>query len=285
MQTTSLVTVYKKKFADSEESVSADNSNIDGVADNIITETPITLVYNGISQLVILATPCNLEDLAIGYSLTEGIVNNISQIKNVDVSQSYEKGVLTIQINIQIDFEQQQVLQQFQNQNVIWGNKLCGLYDKAGLPNKDKQICRIADKLRIPISVFSNAIKKLQDHQHLHNLTGGAHAAVWVSKEGEIKVTREDVGRHNALDKLIGALTSSGDDFKENGFVIISSRTSCELILKAAKLGIELLAAVSAPTSLAVRYAEENNITLVGWLRGGGMSIYTNKHRILEDDT
>ena len=140
----------------------------------------------------------------------------------------------------------------------------------------------VSRSLRIDAAALWRALSELRERQPLNTATGATHAAAWATRDGALACVREDIGRHNALDKLIGALHRSGID-PAAGFAVITSRASFEMVLKAARAGIELLAAISAPTALAIALAESAGQTLVGFARGEDCVLYTHPHRLHQD--
>lgn len=240
---------------------------LDGM-DIVAEEVPVALVYNGVSHAVMLATPADLEDFALGFSLTEGIVAQRREIYDIVV----EPGELGVEVQIEIASERFAALKA--RRRNLTGRTGCGLCGVESLEAAVRHPMPLAQRVRVHDDAILRAMTELPAHQPLHTLTGGAHAAAWADVDGNLLLAREDVGRHNALDKLIGALAHAGIDLAE-GFVAVTSRASYEMVQKAASQGISLLAAVSAPTAYAVRVAAEANVALVGFARAGRFSYYT----------
>ncbi len=250
------------------------------VKDCLAEEVPIALVYNGISHAVMLATPQDLEDFALGFSLSEGILQNYHELYGVEI-KSQENG---IELYCEISAERFYGLKE--RRRSLVGRTGCGL---CGAEN-------LAQALRIPtqqfsaektINVTANMVKdshiygaydSIATKQTLQIATGATHACAWVNQAGEIKLLREDVGRHNAMDKLVGAMAQS--QFDEQGFVLTTSRASYEMVQKVASAGLNVLVAISAPTGLAVRMAQQYGVTLVGFLRKNQYVVYTYPGRI-----
>jgi FdhD protein len=256
------------------------NDTLTTVMDDIAEETAIALVFNGISHVVMMSTPNDLYDLAIGFSLSEKIVDDVSEI--LDISAT--KQALGIEVNITVSNRAVWRLKQ-QRRNMT-GRTGCGLCGAESLQQAMKnQQTRIADgqkNKQAPreLSDFTNlaiqkAVADLQVHQPLQQMTGAVHAAAWCDENGNILLIREDIGRHNALDKLIGALSASNIVINHSSFLLISSRASYEMISKAQVAGISLLVAVSAPTALAINIARNTGMTLVGFARNGRHTIYS----------
>lgn len=244
-------------------------------SDAIVTEVPVALVYNGISHAVMMATPADLEDFALGFSLSEGILHHRGQLLDIEVND-VEHGV---EIAMTIAAEPFAALKN-KRRNLV-GRTGCGLCGVESLEQAIGPAVRVDSNCQLSHKALQNAALALAQRQSLKRLTGGVHGAAWCNVEGEIEWVREDVGRHNALDKMIGALHCSAQDAA--GFALVTSRASYEMVAKAARCNISVLAAVSAPTSLAVEQAQLSNVTLVGFLQPGRQVIYANGQRIRED--
>lgn len=221
-------------------------------------ETPVAFVYNRRNYAVMMATPDDLVDFAIGFTLSEKVIDNVVQIKTIDIQHS-DKGV---DFRIEIEPERLERLDLIQRRRHMVGSASCGL---CGLENADslfQKLPQVSDeRLSLKAASINRALGQLNDHQTLNQKTHTVHAAVWADLEGNIKLAREDVGRHNALDKLIGALAQSCVD-KSTGFVVMTSRCSYELIEKSARFGIKAMVTVSAPTVFALEKAKEANMAL-----------------------
>lgn len=221
-------------------------------------ETPTAFVYNRRNYAVMLATPLDMEDFAVGFSLSERVVDAADEIDAVDIHQS-DRGV---ELHISISPERLERLDLRQQRRNLVGRAGCGV---CGLENADvffEKLPRVSEtKARIKPEALVRALGALRDRQPLNQRTKTVHAAAWASLDGDILLAREDVGRHNALDKLLGALARAGSD-RRLGFVLMSSRCSYEIIEKSARLGVTAVASVSGPTAFAIRKAEEANIAL-----------------------
>lgn len=242
--------------------------------DQIAEEVPLALIYNGIAHAVMLGTPADLADFALGFSLTEGLIHHAKDLRDMEVVKSE----LGLELYIDIAAEAFHGFKASRRQ--MAGRTGCGLCGQETLEQAIRPILKVANTLRIQPQALERALSQLPEWQTLHQTTGGVHAAAWADVEGNIQFLREDVGRHNALDKLLGALFKQSIDTRQ-GFLLLTSRASHELVYKAAFAGIELIAAVSAPTTLALRHAEEAGLTLVGWVRKGGFSVYSGGGRFL----
>ncbi len=239
--------------------------------ETLAEETPVTFAYNGVSHAVMMATPADLEDFATGFSLTEGLVGDGNAISSIAVVR-YGKG-----IELQIDTAAEVATEARRRR--LSGRSGCGICGMADIEQVLRALPRVESATRFASRAVSRAMRELADAQPLNRVTGAVHAAGWASVDGGVHIVREDVGRHNALDKLIGALVRGGID-PAAGFVVLTSRGSFELVQKAAVFGAALVAAVSAPTGLAVRMAEQAGITLAGFARADRLTVYTHAARI-----
>lgn len=240
----------------------------------VAEEVPIALEYNGLSHAVMLATPLDLEDFALGFSLTEGLLDTPADLLDVEV-HARENGV-ALQLRVTARCEQRLK----ERRRSMAGRTGCGLCGTDNLdqvfrpPGKPVPPLPVARDQLIP--VLSRAMRELADAQPLQQRSGGIHAAAWCAPDGEVLMVREDVGRHNALDKLIGALARAGVDTAA-GFAAVTSRASFEMVQKAAGVGMPMLAAVSAPTHLAIRTAQDCGLTLAGFVREGRATLYSGR--------
>jgi FdhD protein/phenylacetyl-CoA:acceptor oxidoreductase accessory protein len=241
--------------------------------ETVAEEVPVALVYNGISHAVMLATPADIEDFALGFSLSECIVGRAGEIHDLEIFER-DNG---IEVHMQLAAERALALKA--HRRTLAGRTGCGL---CGTESLD-QLARRAAKVRSSAVLYENALPRataaLQGMQHLFRLTGAVHAAAWCDFSGGIELLREDVGRHNALDKLIGALAARRVAF-DAGFVLMTSRASYEIVQKAAAVGIAVVAAVSAPTGMAVRVAIDSGVTLIGFVRGERHCVYSHPERV-----
>ena len=234
----------------------------------IAEELPIALVYNGISHVVLMATPQDLMELAYGFSLSEGIIDRANQIYAVEIVPS-EQGIL---VNIELATACFARLKQQRRQLV--GRSGCGLCGVESLAALAPQIVPITDQIRhaVPIEPIqiSQGFVQMTQQQVLNQQTGALHAAGLLY--GDALQVFEDVGRHNALDKLLGWRLLQAEP--QLGVLLLTSRLSYELVQKTARAGLPVLAAISAPTGLAIRLAQQANISLLGFVRDGRMTQY-----------
>jgi FdhD protein len=254
--------------------VRIDAGSAESVTETLAEETPVTLAYNLAPHAVMMATPADLEDFAIGFSLTEGIVRAASDITRVSVVR-YSRG-----IELQLDVPAELAASAGTRSRRLSGRTGCGICGAGSVDEVLRELPSVRSDARVDPCAVTRAMRELAERQPLNAATGAVHAAAFARLDGTLVHVREDVGRHNALDKLVGAVVRTDADARD-GFVVITSRGSFELVQKAAILGVPLLAAVSAPTALAVRVAHSVGLTLVGFARDERMTVYTHPGRIL----
>jgi len=242
--------------------------------DRVAEEVPVALEFNGVSHAVMMATPADLEDFAYGFAATECIVDTPSEIYDCEWSANAQG--CTVQLTIAAAC----FARLKEKRRNLTGRTGCGLCGIESLAHAVRPLRPLLSSRCFATSAVTRALADLREHQLLLAVTGATHAAAWCSADGHVALIREDVGRHNALDKLAGALLRSSLD-ASSGFVIITSRASYEMVQKAATVGIALLAAVSGVTGLAVDVAQEAGLTLLGFARGTDFSIYSHPERLL----
>ncbi|CAO3356151.1 Sulfur carrier protein FdhD [Azospirillum palustre] len=218
-------------------------------------ETAVAFEYNGRSHAVMMATPADLEDFALGFSLAEEIVGSAADIENIAVRET----PLGFVVNLTVD--PLRLLRGSLRSRSMEGRSGCGLCGVDSLVHAVREPRKIEASLEVDPAAVAAAFRALPDHQPMNRANRSVHAAAWCAPDGAVRVAREDVGRHNALDKLIGAVVGSGAD-PATGFVVMTSRCSFELVQKTAAVGIPLLATISAPTALALELARNANLTL-----------------------
>lgn len=243
------------------------------VDDLVASEVPVALSYNRVSHVVMMASPANLEELGLGFSLTEGLVGHPGDVLGIKVVP--REGGIEVAMTIRPEWFERLTTQR---RNMA-GRTGCGLCGAENIEQALRTPAAVGCRLTVRHDALQRAVEQLESHQPLQAETGAAHGAAWCSPSGEIRELREDVGRHNALDKLIGGLSRKGIE-AATGFVLVSSRASYEMVYKAASAGIELIMAVSAPTTLAVEFAQKSGMTLVGFARPGRHNIYSFGRRI-----
>ena len=239
--------------------------------DTVADEVPVAFEYNGIAHAVMLASPADLEDFALGFSLSEGIVQRGSDVYAVEVTQGAEG------ITLHLEIASAAFANLKQRRRSMAGRTGCGLCGVDSLAQVMRDLAPVhADDF--PLAALYDGIRVLPMQQLLQQATGAAHAACRIGSDGSISHVREDVGRHNALDKTLGALAR--DSAPAAGALLITSRASFEMVQKAAALRYGILAAVSAPTAAAVRLADKLGLTLVGFLRDRRCTIYSHPARL-----
>jgi formate dehydrogenase family accessory protein FdhD len=216
--------------------------------ETVAEETPVAMVYNGIAHAVMMATPQDLEDFALGFSLTEELIASPAELQRVELVR-YSQG-----IEIQALVAPEREAEIAERTRRITGRTGCGICGADSVASVLKTLHPVTTTVTIREAAVRTAMDSLAAHQTLNAAAGAVHAAGWAGLEGAIELVREDVGRHNALDKLIGALLRRGTD-PATGFVLVTSRASFEMVQKTTRLGAPLMAAVSGPTGLAVRIA------------------------------
>ena len=246
------------------------------VNDAIAEELPIALIYNDRPHAVMMATPMDLEDFALGFSLTENIIASATEFEGAQINPA----LAGIEVNIRIPQERAAVLEDRVRQ--LTGRTGCGLCGAQTLDAAIRHPPAVAEPHTITTSALRHALNDLPARQTMNLGTGATHAAAWVTPNGTVQLVREDVGRHNALDKVVGAMIRAQSDVRD-GFLLVTSRGSYEMVMKAATVGIGIVVAISAPTALAIALAQEANVTLIGFARLDGFSVYANGHRLRDD--
>ena len=241
----------------------------------IPVETGVSVAFSGVPFAVMMVTPADLEDFGVGFSMTEGIVSTLSDIRGIAVENS------TDGLALAIDLAPDRLRKHLGRRRAITGRTSCGVCGVEDLATL-KQVEHRVEACTIRLSAIRRALGELEAWQSLNRSTRAAHAAAWATFEGEITLVREDVGRHNALDKLIGALVRGGADPKA-GMVVITSRCSFEMVEKSAVLGIGTVIAISAPTSLAIERAHALGMNLVALARLDAVTAFEGGDRIIDD--
>ncbi|MBS7627822.1 formate dehydrogenase accessory sulfurtransferase FdhD [Candidatus Bathyarchaeota archaeon] len=246
------------------------------VEDLVAVEAPISLYINGIRWANLMATPTMLKELTLGYALSEGLLRNLSELRSVRVEDNAVK--LEAKINIDLNRRLQRV----------WNSDCVGILST--LRNSMDKGSEILDRLKVPLVSSGYAVKgsellKMASELNLRSdtfkATGGVHSAA-LFQRGHLVAFAEDVGRHNAIDKVLGAGALSNVDF-QNTVLISSGRLGGEMVIKAARLGIPIVASISAPLLSGIMVAEKAGITLLGFVRGLRLNVYSHPGRILLD--
>jgi FdhD protein len=244
--------------------------------DMVVDEVPVALVYNGVSHAVMMATPADLEDFALGFSLSEGILAQAAECYGIEVEPGLDG------IALQIDIAGAAFAKLKERRRSLAGRTgcgLCGVESLAQVQGLSGALPVLAPARGFHAEGVRRALEAVGAAQSLSRLTGAAHAAAWCGMDGSLLLVREDVGRHNALDKVIGAMARArarpGD-----GFLLITSRVSLEMAQKAARAGVAALVGMSAPTLAAVELAERAGMTLLAFARGRDFVCYTHPRQL-----
>lgn len=248
----------------------------DATPDFLAEEVPVALVYNGISHVVMMASPKDLELFAIGFSLSEGIIAHPQEIYGMDVVPACNG------LEVQIELSSRRFMGLKERRRALAGRTGCGVCGVEQLNDIGKPIVPLPFTQTFNLAHLDRALEHLNDVQPIGQLSGCTHAAAWVLPSGSIAGGHEDVGRHVALDKLLGRRARENNVWQQ-GAALVSSRASYEMVQKSAMCGVEILFAVSAATTLAVEVAERCNLTLVGFCKPGRATIYTHPQRLIVD--
>jgi FdhD protein len=241
--------------------------------DQVAEEMPVALVYHGVPHVVMLATPADLEDFAVGFTLSEGLVGKPDEIRSVEVT--YGRDAADVKITVAWD----RFAALLQRRRNLTGRTGCGLCGAETAEDAIRELARVGAGPEVSVAGLHAAIEQLGSLQPINARTGSVHAAAWVVPGQGIQLVREDVGRHNALDKAIGALVRAEADLSR-GYMLITSRASFEMVQKSATVGIAFLAAFSAPTAFAVRLAQQTGLTLVAFARREQHVVYAHPWRL-----
>ena len=255
------------------QTLSCRSGSLRHAGDWVADEVPVALQYNGISHAVMLATPQDLEDFAHGFSLSEGLVDERAEVHDVEVEQT-EQGIV-----VHIEIASRCEVRLKERRRTLAGRTGCGLCGIESLAQALPRCERRVAPLRLDAAALSRALGEMRGRQALQSATGATHAAAWCSPDGAVHLLREDVGRHNALDKLIGALARAGTD-ATTGFFAVTSRASYEMVQKTVRAGVGVLAAISAPTALAIKSARAAELCLIGFARDSDWVAYSATERL-----
>ncbi|MGH8221059.1 MAG: formate dehydrogenase accessory sulfurtransferase FdhD [Steroidobacteraceae bacterium] len=253
--------------------------------DEVAEEAPVALTYHGVPHVVMLATPADLEDLGYGFTLSEELVASPEEIRSVEVAAAEPTagaelaGTEAAAFEVRIGIAWERFPELLRRRRNLTGRTGCGLCGTETLEAAVHRRTCVGTGPRVTPGELHEAITQLESLQPLNARTGSVHAAAWVVPGEGIRLVREDVGRHNALDKAIGALVRAGAAL-DAGYMLVTSRASYEMVQKAATVGIAFLAAFSAPTGFAVRHAERSGLTLVAFARRDRHVVYAHPHRL-----
>lgn len=242
--------------------------------DWVAEEVPVALVYNGISHVVMMASPKDLEAFAVGFSLSEGIIESVRDIFGLEVTPNCNG----IEVNIELSSRRFAGLKE--RRRAMAGRTGCGVCGIEQLGDLFRPLAPLPFTQTFSLSNLDNALRQLTSVQPIGQETGCTHAAAWIDPKGQLLGGCEDVGRHVALDKMLGIKARQAG--WQAGAALVSSRASYEMVQKTAMCGIEILFAVSAATSLAVDVAERCNLTLVGFSKPGRATLYTHPQRLID---
>ena len=239
----------------------------------VAEEVAVALVYNGISHAVMMATPCDLEDFARGFTLTERIVDKPSEIFDIEAE------IVGRGIEVRLRIAGQRMAALAERRRALTGRTGCGLCGVDSLDAALRPVPATRSTASVSHAAIARAMAALPREQRINRDNGATHAAGWATLEGALLAVREDVGRHNALDKVAGALARL-DRERRDGFVVVTSRCSYEMVQKAAAIDAAAIASVSAPTSLAIETAEQSGLALVAFVRDDRLTVYAHRERI-----
>lgn len=239
----------------------------------VATEVPVNVVYGTVPYAVMMMTPADLPDFAMGFSLTEGVIASRDDIRGVTVEDDPDG------VRLVVNLAPARFHALLARRRSMAGRTSCGVCGIEDLGAVPRTLQRALPATPLTPAVVKRALDMLPGLQTLNRATGAVHAAAWAGLDGTVTHVREDVGRHNALDKLVGALLTAGAD-PAAGFVLVTSRCSYEMVEKAAALGAGALVAISAPTALGVERARHHGLTLVGIARSDTMTVFTGAERV-----
>ena len=246
---------------------------VERVTDYVAEERPVALHYYRLPYVVMLASPADLEDFGVGFTLSEGIVDAAEEIRGVELVRDGEG------LAVHLTIAGERLSRILQRQRNLTGRTGCGLCGVESMEEAIRHPAPVRAGVRVTSAELHAELAKLHTQQPLNLRTGSVHAAAWALPGKGIQLVREDVGRHNALDKVIGALVRSRTDLSA-GYLIITSRASYEMVQKAATVGVSLVVAVSAPTALAIDLAVKTGVTLIGFARADRHVVYAHPQRL-----
>jgi len=246
--------------------------------DQVAEEVPVALVFHNVPHVVMLATPANFEDFAVGFTLSEGLVAHPDEIREVEVTHGAEA------VDVRVTVAWERFTELLHRRRNLTGRTGCGLCGAETADDAIREVAKVGPGTNVTTEDLHAAIEQLGSLQPINSRTGSVHAAAWVVPGKGIQLVREDVGRHNALDKAIGALVRGKADLS-TGYMLITSRASFEMVQKCATVGISFLAALSAPTAFAVRLAQKSGLTLVAFARRDRHVVYANPERLIQPPT
>lgn len=242
------------------------------LTDAVAVEEPLQITVDGVPVAVVMRTVADDADLVKGFLITEGIVSSVADVSRIDLEQKKNHALVFLHDDVDVDLASLK--------RNLYSASSCGICGKASIDEVVQKAPLLESSLKVRREIIISAPDKLREAQRTFDDTGGLHAAGLFSEEGELLILREDVGRHNAIDKVIGhALTS--EIALSDCFLQVSGRVSFEVVQKALMVGIPIVSAISAPTSLAVSFSAESNMTLIGFMRGEKMNVYCGAERVI----
>lgn len=245
------------------------------VSDLVAVEEPLQITVDGAPIAVVMRTVADDKDLVLGFLITEGIIKSVNDVSRIDLEQKKNHALVFLGDDVVVDVASLQ--------RNIYSASSCGICGKASIEEVFLKAELIDSEVEIAAEILLSAPDVLRDAQQTFDSTGGLHAAGLFSESGELLILKEDVGRHNAIDKVIGsALKNKGLNIDLNRcFLQVSGRVSFEVVQKALMAGIPIVSAISAPTSLAITFAEDSRMTLIGFMRGERMNVYAGSQRLI----
>ncbi len=262
--------------AESLEITKFNGGEICEMEDMVAVEEPLQITVDGVPIAVVMRTVGDDLDLVMGFLVTEGIIDSVGFVRRVDLEQKQNHALVFLEDDVEVDLARLQ--------RNLYSASSCGICGKASIDEvflqiKEDKIENERGEFFISRENLMGAPDILKSSQDVFEQTGGLHAAGLFSGDGELLLIREDVGRHNAIDKVIGSALSNGLDLR-NVALQLSGRVSFEVVQKALMVGIPVVAAISAPTSLAVDFAKRGGLTLVGFMRGERMNVYSGAEKV-----
>lgn len=253
------------------------------MVDYVAVEEPLQITVDGVPIAVVMRTVGDDADLVMGFLITEGIIAGTDAVSRIDLEQKLNHALVFLNDDVQVDLARLQ--------RNLYSASSCGICGKASMdeiflqihPDNQSELQGVKSEFLISHEALRAAPMKLKESQDVFEQTGGLHAAGLFNSDGELLMIREDVGRHNAIDKVIGAALTDGLDLRTVAMQL-SGRVSFEVIQKALMVGVPLVSAISAPTSLGVEFAERGDLTLVGFMRGEKMNIYSGAEKITDTE-
>lgn len=249
-------------------------------SDPVVVEAPLEIRVHGKALVVTMRTPGHDKELATGYLWSEGLVQNTGEIIEMEHCQ---RGSSLDQNILNVFLSQSAALEDNKFNRFSYAASGCGLCGKSTIESIQTKFPKVQSDLKFSVTVLSGLLNTLHKRQGLFEMTGGLHAAALFSPEGALVEMFEDVGRHNAVDKVIGSKVCRGESNLNNYILFVTSRASFEIIQKALSAQIPLIACASAPSSLAVEFAKANNQTLIGFMRNNRFNVYSRNDRIVFD--